>query len=523
MRRWLVVLVACGGSADHRKEVPRGPMTEEEQVAAQERLRRYEERVALARQRNAALSSAPFDYKPTDKPCPVALPRDPMSRDITWIAVAEIDRASVTADPLDERDPRSGVDTIVISEARSAAQEIGRLYVWDRKTAKMICGAAYQLPRADLKAKLLATAKPLALVETASIVPEVPDHLPARTGKRVVKVAIGDSHFCAVVEDGTVRCFGQNDMGQCGDMKGPDIVAKPFKVPGITDAIDIAAGGKHACVRRRSGAITCWGDNYFGEVGPSAKTNRVLVTRSMGGVRTLVAGHDHTCVLDDGGAVTCWGDSSSARGVWKTKIEDQREPQPHRIAVARAAELCTTSSATCVRLASGGVRCWGTRYGDKPVAIAGAEAATALLCNGDAAEVCWTNGDRVPHCSDENRPVVLPPTLRDVAWLGFGWDHACALHADETASCWGKNEWGQLGNGKQEVERGPVPTRPLGGEPTRVRPLVHVKQLAVGNERTAAILDDGALATWGYGPIGDGRDCSGPPCDGLVPTVIPLD
>ena len=64
----------------------------------------------------------------------------------------------------------------------------------------------------------------------------------------------------------------------------------------------VAAGWGHSCAIRGDGAVTCWGDNNWGQAEPP------------GGVYVAItAGRWHSCALDTGGAVTCWG-SNDERG-----------------------------------------------------------------------------------------------------------------------------------------------------------------------------------------------------------------
>ncbi len=508
MTRLLLVIGLLGACNEKFAERAPPPVTQRHAAGV--------DRGEAMRTRNAAIRTAPFDYKMTAEACTIPIPQSATAPDVTVIEVADIANAPPT-----RGEPGSGFETIVIREVHSGSTEIGRIFVWDRAAKKMVCATAYNLTAADPVTTALTTSKLFKNIETAAIKPDVPARMAARTGKRVRKVAIGANHFCAVIDDGTVRCFGQNDAGQCGAFNGPTIIGTPVTVPGVTDAIDIVSGSRHTCVRRKSGSVTCWGQNGDGELGPGRADAR-LVTQSVGTVTQLAAGMNHTCALRNDGAVLCWGNSGSARGVTKDSMDDEREPQPRRVAaLGPAAEICTSSVASCARLETGGVQCWGIRYGDTPVALAGSEGATGLACGANAFEVCWVDAARKAACATSDGPVTLPE-LKDVTRLEFGSDHACALHVGGTLSCWGKNEWGQLGDGMQVPLPDPVPHRPLRGDPKPVKPLQGVKQLAIGSQRTAAILEDDALATWGYGPIGDGRDCSGPPCDGLVPTLVPF-
>ena len=90
-------------------------------------------------------------------------------------------------------------------------------------------------------------------------------------------------HACAIVDGGKVQCWGNNRHGQLGrgtvsDQKEP----LPMEVPGIKDAVQVAAGAEVTCARLKSGAAACWGRNDHGQVGNGqtgeAVSSPVIVT-----------------------------------------------------------------------------------------------------------------------------------------------------------------------------------------------------------------------------------------------------
>jgi hypothetical protein len=78
---------------------------------------------------------------------------------------------------------------------------------------------------------------------------------------RLVEVSDG-SQVCAVQEDGQVLCWGPVWLSV-----HEDAPARLERLPGITDAIDVSLGVRHACVLRRNGRVACWGDNQQGQLG----------------------------------------------------------------------------------------------------------------------------------------------------------------------------------------------------------------------------------------------------------------
>jgi len=88
--------------------------------------------------------------------------------------------------------------------------------------------------------------------------------------------------------------------------------------------------------------------------------------------------------------------------------------------------------------------------------------------------------------------------LRDVFGLVEFHQHACIVHTDGGVSCWGSNDFGQLGNGNTFNQ--PLPTRVLGvGSGAR--------QVSGRRSHTCAAMDTGAIRCWGHnnaGQLGDG-------------------
>ena len=389
--------------------------------------------------------------------------------------------------------------------------EIGRIFLWDRNANKLVCGNAYN---AASTADAIEKSQLFVLVPKAANAPQVVTQLPPRTGLRVLDIAVGNSHFCALAEDGGVRCFGQNDTGQCG--KGPTFVATPQRIAGISDATAVVAGSGFSCALRRGGVVTCWGSNAFGELGPGPDDVGVVVTQSLGAVQ-LAAGQSHTCARLASGTVTCWGNSSTSRNESHQHYEADRDPHPRRVpGLADAIDICAHMLGTCARRKGGGIVCWG----DTLTPVAGSEHAIAMSCNEASRSVpCWIDDAHHASCNE----TALPP-LEHVASIELGADHACARRDDATVACWEK-KLRRVRPDRQrhrQAQAGAVARSHIPLDLVELGALRGAKKIAVGTERSAAITADDALATWGYGPIGDGRACDGPPCDGLVPTIIPI-
>src|SRR5438046_7711901 len=78
-------------------------------------------------------------------------------------------------------------------------------------------------------------------------------------------IEAGSFHQCAVLEDTTLRCWGENDYGQLGNgvISSPPETPNPTPVAavGVTGAVAVRGGGFHTCALLANGRVQCWGRN----------------------------------------------------------------------------------------------------------------------------------------------------------------------------------------------------------------------------------------------------------------------
>jgi hypothetical protein len=79
-------------------------------------------------------------------------------------------------------------------------------------------------------------------------------------------VTCGSAFTCAWLDDGSVRCWGENTRGQLGD--GTFVAHDaPAEALGLDGVVDVVAGSQHACAIHDDGAVSCWGRNHVGQLG----------------------------------------------------------------------------------------------------------------------------------------------------------------------------------------------------------------------------------------------------------------
>ena len=264
--------------------------------------------------------------------------------------------------------------------------------------------------------------------------------------QQAVGIAAGSRHTCAVMTDGTARCWGANTFGQLGNNSFSNTTA-PVVVEGLTNATAIAAGGSHTCALVADGTVSCWGRNASGQLGTGTNTD-VIAPRAVSGLSNVVAlaaGTDHTCAVLASGSVRCWGENQF--GQLGNSVNQDRNIPDTVAGLADAKSITAGRSHSCAVLADGGVACWGRNADGQLAAEDNADHNTPTNVIQSFASV---GGSTVPF------------RIRNVVAItaGFGFDgaaHTCSLQAQGLPRCWGDNSQGQIGNGTTADTPRPTP------------------------------------------------------------------
>ena len=301
-------------------------------------------------------------------------------------------------------------------------------------------------------------------------------------------LATGD-HICIIIRQ-AAYCRGRNMYGQLGNSTTTTLDSTSFvPVSGMSSHVTaIEVGNKHTCAIH-NGAVKCWGDNSYGQLGDGTTTTRrepVTVTGLTTGVTALSTGAFHNCAIQNGSA-KCWGrdiarfkESVRFKGV--LGIGDRRNPEDfvltatQVVGLTRGVEQISAGNYQSCAIQNGSLKCWGyfdrefilgpPNYGSlTPIEIAGFSTnvkfvSVTKIGNTSNNYKCVVMIDNTVKCfrKDGGGPISTPSfdgddTPMSISGLGSsitdisaGYDYACVIQ-NGAAKCWGRNNDGQLGDG----------------------------------------------------------------------------
>jgi alpha-tubulin suppressor-like RCC1 family protein len=128
----------------------------------------------------------------------------------------------------------------------------------------------------------------------------------------VKAIDAGSYSSCALLNNGTVKCWGNNDEGQLGNSGATPVSSPPVLVTSLTNVMAITVGESHACALLQNGTMQCWGANGLGQLGTGASGAAQFTpvpVSSLNNVTAISAGYLHTCATLPS-KVMCWGYNS---------------------------------------------------------------------------------------------------------------------------------------------------------------------------------------------------------------------
>ncbi|MPZ53706.1 MAG: hypothetical protein GEU79_13405, partial [Acidimicrobiia bacterium] len=330
-------------------------------------------------------------------------------------------------------------------------------------------------------------------------------------------------HACAVTDETRAYCWGSHNWGELGNPDGfddglprhalPIVVLDPEGQAPLEGVTQVAAGDYHTCAVTEENTAFCWGNNEQGQLGNPAvdegpRPHTLLAVPVMDptgespitGIARIDTGNGHTCAMTTDGGVYCWGLSNGGLGDGETTQSDL----PVRVMGADGTQplgditdITVANFHSCALLSDGTAQCWGGNL------------------DGQLGNPAFPDGSPFP--VEVRNPEDDGP-LTGIDQLSAGTWHTCA-RIDDTARCWGSNGWGKLGNGVTDGSSLPVTVL----SPDGSNGFSGLTEIEAGQNHTCAMTDDGATYCWGlnlHAQLGNGKRDTIPPSPNPLPTPV---
>jgi len=355
--------------------------------------------------------------------------------------------------------------------------------------------------------------------------------------------------MCALLSDGTAKCWGPDSFGQLGDgttnsaIDSTPVLATTVSAANPAKSISL---GLATCAALTDGTIRCWGSNNAGDLGNGTTTNSLTAvtaySNSANPAKQVSVNIYAACAVFHDGTVDCWGNDGGNPAApllgngSTTTYSLTPTPVSNISAVNPATTVSVGSSSACALMAGGTVQCWGSNnHGELgtgapgpdscdglpcstvPVPVAGLSGVTMISVGGLADVVCAVKNDGTVWCWGSNtysqlgyattEPYVASPMQvtgisGSATAVSVGYSSVCVLLSDGTIQCWGNDQDSQIGN--------PASTNPQTSPETvsNITAANPATAISVNENSACALLQDGTVQCWGWaanGSLGNGE------------------
>lgn len=297
---------------------------------------------------------------------------------------------------------------------------------------------------------------------------------------------------CAIKDEGTLWCWGNNSDGQLGNGSPFNQSDTPQRIETqtyINNFVQVSAGDRFACGIKHDGTAWCWGNDSEGQLGNggvlTADQGNATLVDGGGSWTQITTGYAHACGIQTDGSLWCWGSDSYGQ------LSTVSGPASSPALVTETGPwvyVAGGEKTTCAIKADGSLWCWGSneegllgRGGAIPVGYSSdtpgqvvepgpwvhvsRQEASSCAVKLDGTGWCWgRNADGQLGIGTEGVSKSVPQRVTDQGpWLEINgtprWQAHCGVKVDGTGWCWGRNISGNLGFGSEVEANHPTPTQ----------------------------------------------------------------
>ncbi len=368
---------------------------------------------------------------------------------------------------------------------------------------------------------------------------KVPD--PEAYSVHLTRISAGGLHTCGDGSDGKVYCWGWNNYGQVGDGTTTDRTTPvAVEAPVGVTLSGVVASNYHTCADGSDGKVYCWGRNENGRLGDGTNTDHTTPTAVQAPADVRLSGvssyNSHACAHGSDDKLYCWGSNSSGQLGNNSTTASNVPVAVHAPDSVTFTRVSTGDRFTCADGLDGKVYCWGrndygqlgnnsTTASNVPVAVHAPDSVTfTRVSTGDrftcadgldGKVYCWGRNDYGQlgnnSTTASNVPVAVhAPDGVTLSGVSAGGGFTCANGSDGKLYCWGNNSFGKLGNGTAGERLTPMAVQePAGASFLGVK---------LGSGHACALSEAGPAYCWGNGT--NGRLGNGQTTNSNVPVVV---
>jgi alpha-tubulin suppressor-like RCC1 family protein len=366
------------------------------------------------------------------------------------------------------------------------------------------------------------------------------------SGSGVTSISAGSGSACAVLGGaGGIKCWGRNDYGQLGNNSTTDSTTPVNVIAAAPGPTKVATARYQSCAIF-GGGLQCWGANGWGQLGNGNFTSQLTPVPVTGLTSNVIdfdvggddnQGNSYVCAVVNTGAVLCWGRNYFGYAFGPSGTSQSNVPFAHSSITSGATSISVSAETSCAKIGSS-VKCWGydtygvfARVGHsfnlKPFDNLFSSNVTQFSIGDYGTSCVVVNGGA--KCFGSNNSGSMgsgsfnsSPTPTDVVGMtsnvskvsisgnyGDGYTHTCGLTTSGALQCWGSNAYGQVGDNSNTVRSSPVTIFASG---------VQDFEVASTGNHSCAITTSGGLKCWGRNHMG--QLGIGSTTNSLVPTDV---
>ena len=354
----------------------------------------------------------------------------------------------------------------------------------------------------------------------------------AQEGSCIKQISIGLGHICALLPTKEVKCWGKNTDGQLGDgtyisKSIPTYVCnsaencqedRSKRLTGITQIVN---GFHHTCALNETKEVYCWGENAYGNlgVGNTTKSNIPLKVNNLEDVITITSGWGANCAILSNNTSKCWGRNQwGALGngtITNVLIPTFILNEDDNSNFENIKEIKTTGQSTYLKTTDNNVYFFGSnsygKFGDSnygainyyyPQLVNHSFEQYSMYyhhtCSIDASNRTYCFGrnvfGQIGDGTTINTNIPLLVSGLNIQKISVGGVHSCGINSNEIY-CWGDNTYGQLGNNTNTNSLFPL----------TVNINENIAELFTGYVNNCVVLNAGIVKCWGdntYGQLG---------------------